>query len=135
MRLAYAYFQKRSPQLKSLWFISFRSSLNMFWSGKVKVIKCKTCGELSLLVRWTTGIFVQIAIAVCTEMNFFPLLTRPQEFDKCQMMGQHPLNSNLDIWCAKIGPNLKIKRIFEKPSKLKKIIKKPMFSHGFSNIV
>ena len=60
-------------------------------------------------------------------MYFFPLLTRPQG-SGCQKMRQHPLNSSLEDWCAKIEPKLKV---FEKIVKIENIL----ISFSFSGIL
>ena len=84
----------------------------MFWSGKVKVIVCKTLGEISISVQRTTDTFGQITVAVLTEIFFF----HHWHALRCQ---KHPLNSNLKIWCTKTWT------MFEKNT----------FSYNFSKIV
>jgi hypothetical protein len=41
-------------------------------------------------------------VAVWTRIYFFLLMTLPQGSQDCQKMCQHPLNSNLEVWCTKI---------------------------------
>ena len=41
------------------------------------------------------------------KTHISPLLTRPQGSQGCQKMCQDPLNMPIEVWCAKIAPNLK----------------------------
>ena len=45
-------------------------------------------------------------VAVWTEKQFIPLLTRPQGSQGCQKMQQDPLNLNFEVWCANMEPKL-----------------------------
>ena len=61
-----------------------------------------------------------------------PLFRRPQDSQGCLEKWNHPLSSNLVVWCAKIGPKTK---------KLQKTVKKSPFLTffcqfwGFSNFL
>ena len=57
----------------------------------------------------------QITVAVWTQKNFFPLLTRPQGSQGCQNVRQYPRNMPVEVWCAKIAP--KLKNIWKCPRK------------------
>ena len=41
------------------------------------------------------------------DLGFIPLLWRPQGPQGCLEQQNHPLSSNLVIWCAKMGPKTK----------------------------
>ena len=67
----------------------------------------------------------QITVAVWTQKNFFPLLTRPQGSQGCQKITFFFLQMKLFSFCAKIA--LKRHKL-QKPSKLKKKCQKnPVF--------
>jgi hypothetical protein len=71
-------------------------------------------------------------VAIWTEINFFPLLTCSQGSQRCQIICQHPLNSNLEVWCAKIEAKL---NNLQKIIKIEKKSSKTMFSYSFLKIV
>ena len=56
------------------------------------------------------------------QIQITPLFRRPQGPQGCLEKRNHPLSSNLMVWCAKIGP---------KPKKLWKTVKKPSFLIDF----
>ena len=51
------------------------------------------------------------------DFGFIPLFWLPQGLQRCLEKQNHPLNSNLVVWCAKIGPKTqKLQKTVEKPS-------------------
>ena len=51
------------------------------------------------------------------QMQITPLLWRPQGPQGCLEKWNYPLSSNLEVWCAKIGPKIqKLQKTVEKPS-------------------
>ena len=85
---------------------------------------CSSC----VYAVWSIARYI-VTVAVWTQKNFFPLLTRHQGSQGCQKITFYFLQMKLFSFCAKIAPK---RHKLQKPSKLKKKCqKKPCFLRLF----
>ena len=93
------------------------------------VVRDLACHVISLNAGclWVTPITVTDLANSCVT----PLFRRPQGSQGCLEKRNHPLSSNLVVWCAKIGPKTKKVR---KTSELTKKVSKIMVFRRFFKV-
>ena len=116
-----------------LWFsmtCPFSATISLCLSTRQIFPNLSSICECTLVVKspLLSDIFAQCTVTDLANFCVTPLFRRPQGSQGCLEKRNHPLSSNLVVWCAKIGPKTK------KVRKTSELTKKSVKNDGFLTV-